>query len=80
MDIRQRQNLAMELFQMAKEDDPLRDPDQASKLSRNRFCLLYLRSMGLLFFGFLFMLLTYNTRDIVDILHSLILNNTDHLQ
>lgn len=76
MDLRLRQNLAMELFQMAKEDDPLRDPDQASKLSRNRFCLLYARSMGIMFFGFLFMILTYNTRDMVDALR-LLLNNTE---
>jgi hypothetical protein len=75
MDLRQRQHLAMELFQMVQERDPLRNPEEVAKLSRNRFCFLYARSLGLAMFAFLFMFLTYNTKDMVDAL-TLLLNST----
>lgn len=78
MDIRQRQAQAqamMELFQLAKENDPLQNPAEVNKMSRNRFCFLYGRSLALILIGFPLVLLTYNTESMVEALR-LLLNAT----
>lgn len=72
MDLRKRQKLAMELFQLASEEDPLRTNSDLSKLSRKRFCLMYIKSICMAGFAFGFLLITYNTENIAEVLKILI--------